>query len=100
MAGAETADDEEEARYSLLLDIKVAIPPALGVEERQSSLSLGTRDKEGEEDLDDSSNESESSLAAAPSEVSTVAVDDTSECLIGERAVGRYTTGCCRCCCC
>lgn len=61
--------------------------PARGVDERQSSLAV--LDKEGEEDLEDSSSESDNSRAAAPREVSTVAVEETiEECLMGERAVG------------
>ena len=46
-------------------------------------------EKAGDDDLDDSSRESESSLAAAPRDVSAVALDETNEqCLAGERAVG------------
>lgn len=89
-----TAPDEDDDKYSALLVIKLAIP-ARGVDDKQSSLSDVGRDRDGDEDLDDSSNESDSSLAAAPSDVSTVAVEETILCRIGDLAVGLYITGCC-----
>lgn len=78
---------DEDDRYSDLLDMKLA-KPGLGVEDRQSSLSLAACDKDGDADRDDSSNESDNSLAAAPREVSTVAVEETRLCRTEDLAVG------------